>query len=333
MNSGIRSTRSPSFGMCFLMFGCGQSVPQRIRSGATSSSACANGTASVNGGPIDEIRSAPQILTQQLSMRAAFKQHLERLLLEAVLRRHAPHVVDDERHGQRAQHLVELEQVDRVEVQHDVPIELGRARDEPLELVHVRRAAEMLHEVEADAADAARVQILEILVREGLVDVRDAAIAAAALRDRVEDHGVVDAVAARVHEHGAREPERLLQLNEPLERRVGRRVAAIRRVRIFVAGTEDVAVRVARARRRTVLRRPGVRRPAPCRPECSRIEATSPADRASPSPAAPARRSNAARGLSRIAATNSRSWSSMPFIDTSTFDRSIFLSLPSNKSS
>ncbi len=39
MNSGIRSTRSPSFGMCFLMFGCGQSVPHRIRSGATSSSA------------------------------------------------------------------------------------------------------------------------------------------------------------------------------------------------------------------------------------------------------------------------------------------------------
>ena len=39
MNNGIRSTRSPSFGMCFLMFGCGQSVPQRIRSGATSSSA------------------------------------------------------------------------------------------------------------------------------------------------------------------------------------------------------------------------------------------------------------------------------------------------------
>ena len=36
---------------------------------------------------------------------------------------------------------------------------------------------------------------------------------------------------------------------------------------------------------------------------------------------------------SRIAAKNSRSCSSMPFIDTSTFDTSIFSSLPLNRSS
>ena len=66
--------------------------------------------------------------------------------------------------GSVREHLVELEQIGRIEMQHDVPIEPGRACDEPLELVEIRRAAEMLHEVEADAADAARVQVGEILV-------------------------------------------------------------------------------------------------------------------------------------------------------------------------
>ena len=83
-----------------------------------------------------------------------------------------------------------------------------RARDEPLELAHVGRAAQVLHEVEADAANAAVVQLLRNPRSvKRLVDVRDAAIAAAALRDRVQDHRVVDAVAARVDEHGARQAQ------------------------------------------------------------------------------------------------------------------------------
>src|SRR5690606_11411955 len=123
----------------------------------------------------------------------------------------------------------------------------------------VGHAAQVLHEVEADAADTAGVQVLEVLVREARVDVRDAAVLAAALRDRIEDHRVVGAVAARVDEHGALEAERLLQLFETLERRVRRRVRAIRCVRILVTRPEDVTVRVAGLRRRLVARRPRVR--------------------------------------------------------------------------
>ena len=78
--------------------------------------------------------------------------------------------------GKRAQHRVELEQVLGVEMQHDVPAERGGARDEPLELAHVRRAAQVLHEIEAHAANAAGVQLLEVAVREAVVDVRDAAV-------------------------------------------------------------------------------------------------------------------------------------------------------------
>src|SRR3954466_7224256 len=62
-----RSTRSPSFGMCLPTLGCGQSVPQRMRSGAASISLRAKGTASVKGGPFDDTRSGPHTLTQNFS--------------------------------------------------------------------------------------------------------------------------------------------------------------------------------------------------------------------------------------------------------------------------
>src|SRR5690606_37781561 len=125
-----------------------------------------------------------------------------------------------------------------------------RARDELLELVHVGRTAQMLDEIETNAANAAGMQLFEIAVRERGVHIRDAAITAPALLDRIEDHGVVDTVAARIDEHRTRQAERLLQLDEALERRIGRRIAAVRRIRIFVAGSEDVAMRVARTGRR-----------------------------------------------------------------------------------
>src|SRR5690606_17383258 len=101
----------------------------------------------------------------------------------------------------------------RIEMQHDVPAERGDPPHELVELAEIGRAAEMGNEVEADAADAAVVEPFELRIRDRTVDVRDAAIAAAALRDRIEDHGIVGAVTARVHEHGALEPQRLLQLD------------------------------------------------------------------------------------------------------------------------
>src|SRR5262249_20752904 len=64
---------------------------------------------------------------------------------------------------------------------------------------------------------------------------------------------------ARVYEHGAFESERRLQLLEAREWRVGRRVRAIGCVRVTIARSEDVTVRVARERRRPIARRACVR--------------------------------------------------------------------------
>ncbi len=90
----------------------------------------------------------------------------------------------------------------------------------------------------------------DVGVGERLVDHRHAGVATRPADERVDHGRVVGAVAARLHEDGARQTETLLQNLEVVDAGVGRRVGAIGGERERVARPEDVAVRVARAWRR-----------------------------------------------------------------------------------
>jgi len=140
----------------------------------------------------------------------------KRLLVETRLCRHAAHVVDDKRRRQLAEQTVEPDEVPRVEMQHDVPAKGPDAVDDAMELGQIRLAAQMLHEIETNTPEPAVLQCLEISVAEGIVDVRDAPIPAAALRDGVQDHPVVRAIAARINQNGTFETEDRLQRLESL---------------------------------------------------------------------------------------------------------------------
>ena len=83
-----------------------------------------------------------------------------------------------------------------------MPSERPNALNDMVEHVHVRHAAEMLDEVEADAPDSAVVQRGVVRLGEGRIDDRDPAIAAAAGRDGVEHRAIVGAVAARLNDDG-----------------------------------------------------------------------------------------------------------------------------------
>src|SRR5207247_11482690 len=89
-------------------------------------------------------------------------------LIEPVLRLHASQVIDDERHAQTAEQSVMRLDVLGVEVQHDVPAERLDHRERALEHARIGRAAQMPHEVEAHAAHLARVQRLEVFLRDVL---------------------------------------------------------------------------------------------------------------------------------------------------------------------
>jgi hypothetical protein len=62
-------------------------------------------------------------------------------------------------------------------------------------------------------------------------------------------------VHAGIDDDGAADPELLVQRPEIFERRIGRRIGPSRRVGVFVAGAEDVGVRVTRQRRQLEFRR------------------------------------------------------------------------------
>jgi hypothetical protein len=122
-----------------------------------------------------------------------------------------------------------------------------------------RYAAQVLHEVEATATDALAVQRLNCFFIEGLVDVGNAAIRTTALRDGINDGVVVNTMAAGIHKHGAAQPQDALQAFEIVQTSIGWRVAAISGVRVLVARSKDVAMRIGGILRQLEFRRFGVR--------------------------------------------------------------------------
>ena len=67
--------------------------------------------------------------------------------------------------------------------------------------------------------------------------------------ERIEHHAVVEAVRIALHDHAARDAEVVVQRDELLDRRLRRRVAAAGRERKPLDRTEDMRMRVPRARR------------------------------------------------------------------------------------
>jgi hypothetical protein len=82
----------------------------------------------------------------------------ERPLLQAAVRLDAAHVIDDERYRERAEKRRKLRNVYGVQVHDQMPAERPDALNDMVEHVHVRPAAEVLDEVEADAPDSTVVQ-------------------------------------------------------------------------------------------------------------------------------------------------------------------------------
>ncbi len=123
------------------------------------------------------------------------------------------------------------------------------ARGDALEHVARREIDEALDEVEAHAFDAGRVHLLQLAVGDVFADHRDAARLVVGIDERVDQRGVVLAVAARLDDDVLVEAEIVAELKQLLLRRIDRRVFALGRIGEAARGTEDVAMRIDRARR------------------------------------------------------------------------------------
>ena len=127
-----------------------------------------------------------------------------------------------------------------------MPSERSDALNDMVEHAHVRPAAEMLDEVEANAPDSTVVQSGVVCLRERRIEDCDAAVAAVAGLDGVEHGAIVGPVAARLNDDRPFDAKDRLQRCERLFRCIRRRVGPIGRVRECRTRAEDVAMRVTR---------------------------------------------------------------------------------------
>ena len=115
------------------------------------------------------------------------------------------HVVDDDGRRQRGEEVPEFRQIDRLEVDHDMPAEPADARGDLHQFVLRREVDEALDEIEAHAADARAVEPLQFVVAHVAPDRRDAARLAAARQAGVDHRAIVGAMAGRLHDDVTRE--------------------------------------------------------------------------------------------------------------------------------
>src|ERR1700744_4823028 len=134
-------------------------------------------------------------------------------------------MVDHEGYADALEHVLQLDDIGGIEVQHDVPAHGFDALEHAIEYTHVGCAAQVLDEVEAHTAHAAFMQGIEALAVDMVVDDGDTAITALATTDCVDHGGVVGAMTAGLHDHAALEAKEIVQRDQVFERRVRRRIA------------------------------------------------------------------------------------------------------------
>ena len=85
------------------------------------------------------------------------------------------HVIDDDGGRQRGEEVPQFRQVDRLEIDHDMPAELGNAAGNLHQLVPRREIDQALDEVEAHAAHAGIMHRLQFGIADAAPDRRHAA--------------------------------------------------------------------------------------------------------------------------------------------------------------
>ncbi len=154
------------------------------------------------------------------------QQIAERLLLKAARGVDAAHVVDHHRHRRAPERRRQFADPLGCHMDLQMPADIGEPRAELDHLVDRRAFAEMLHVMEAHAAEALRVAPLELGVGDGDRHQRHAQVSAAFGGERVGGGGKVETVRGAMHDHAALDAEKSVPREQRLLRRVGRRVAA-----------------------------------------------------------------------------------------------------------
>ena len=153
-------------------------------------------------------------------------------------------VIDDQRHGQPRQRRLVARQLAAIELQLDVPAEGGNPRRQRGERIPREHAAR--EQVKARPSHTGRGQPLEFALGHVKRYGGDSARGRAEGGEGGEGTAVIEAVAVRLHDDGARQAERALHLQVIGQRRVRGLERCLRHQRVAVL--VDVHMAVAGAR-------------------------------------------------------------------------------------
>ena len=121
---------------------------------------------------------------------------LKRLLIYSVDRRNTGHMVDQVRDWHLVKQLVIDRKVFGVEVQDDMPTERFDPLHESPERCKIRGAAEVGDKVESNPAYAVLVEIVEVVIVEGVIDHGHSGVATLTTLDGIDHRRVISPVAA-----------------------------------------------------------------------------------------------------------------------------------------
>src|SRR6478736_3514669 len=119
-----------------------------------------------------------------------------------------------------------------------MPTNIGEAPAEADDLIDARPPGEMRHVVEARATQTGSVEPSELCVGSCQRYQGHAFIRAACRGDRIDGDRIIGAVAGRLHDDAMLDSKPLVQPEQQLLRRIGRRVAPTLRKRKTLAGPE-----------------------------------------------------------------------------------------------
>ena len=162
---------SPSSGMWSFRLGWGQSVPHSTRSGNSSTTLRANGNDVAIGAALAvqrrragnrEALGTGHLAPDVLVLVHEFEKQRELGAVDRLRHVRTAHVVDDDGRRQGGEEVPELRQVDRLEVDDDMPVELKDAPRDLDQLVLRREVDQPLDEIEPHAAHARLMKPLQL---------------------------------------------------------------------------------------------------------------------------------------------------------------------------
>jgi hypothetical protein len=166
-------------------------------------------------------------------------------LTDSLISRNSCHVVDDEITTERGEIVAMSRKCGGINMQDDMPTELGNASGCPLDLGDFRLCAQMTDKIEARTPQPCDIQGIKLSVAGGIIRQTDPPVVPIPALYRIDHRPVIATVHGGLDEDSAAETEPGLKRLIGLKRGLGRLICPVGPVGELLWRAKDVAMRIA----------------------------------------------------------------------------------------